>query len=211
MDRTLQKSPLRFAVLISGGGTTLKSFIDQISAGQLDARIELVVSSSPKAGGLKFAEAAGIPRLVVDPRDCATPAEFGEAVFGPCRAAGVDLVAMAGYLKLVPIPPDFANRVMNIHPGLIPNYCGPGMYGLKVHRAVLQAGEKTSGCTVHFVDNQYDHGPIILQRTVPVEPGDTPESLAARVFAAECEAYPAALRLFAAGRLSVVGEHVHIS
>ena len=108
---------------------------------------------------------------------------------------------MGGFLKHVLIPPDFENRVINIHPALIPAFCGQGMYGLRVHEAVLDYGAKVTGCTVHFVDNQYDHGPIILQRTVEVLPDDTPESLQARVFAAECEAYPEALRLLASGRV----------
>lgn len=191
-----RESPLRLAVLISGGGTTLKNFIDQIATGKLDARIELVVSSNPAAGGLKFAAEAGIPFVVVERKDYASTAAFSQAIFAPCRAAGVDLVTLGGFLKLLAIPSDFEGRVMNIHPALIPNFCGQGFYGLKVHAAVLAAGAKESGCTVHFVDNQYDHGPIILQRKVPVEPGDTPETLAHRVFDAECEAYPEALRRF---------------
>ncbi|MCE9555852.1 MAG: phosphoribosylglycinamide formyltransferase [Planctomycetes bacterium] len=193
---TGRASRLRLAVLISGGGTTLKNFIDQIAAGKLEARIELVVSSNPAAGGLEFAAEAGIPFVVVERKDYASTAAFSQAIFAPCRAAGVDLVTLAGYLKLLAIPPDFEGRVMNIHPALIPNFCGQGYYGLKVHAAVLAAGAKESGCTVHFVDNQYDHGPIILQRTVPVKPDDTPETLAHRVFEAECEAYPEAVRRF---------------
>jgi phosphoribosylglycinamide formyltransferase-1 len=204
-------SPLRMAVLISGGGTTLKNFLDKIAAGQLDARVELVISSSPTAGGLKFAEAAGVPTLVVDPRKYSTPDQLSEAIFTSSRRASVEVVAMAGFLKLVPIPDDFQNRVMNIHPALIPAFCGRGFYGLKVHQSVLDYGAKLSGCTVHFVDSQYDHGPIILQRSVSVEDDDTPESLARRVFTAECEAYPEALRLFAAGRLKVLGRRVILS
>ena len=118
---------------------------------------------------------------------------------------------MGGWLKLVVIPDDFQNRVMNIHPALIPAFCGKGFYGHRVHEAVLEYGAKISGCTVHFVDNQYDHGPIILQRTVDVLTDDTPDTLAARVFAAECEAYPEALRLFAAGRLRVEDRRVRVS
>ena len=117
---------------------------------------------------------------------------------------------MAGFLKFAPVPADFANRVVNIHPALIPAFCGLGYYGLRVHQAVLDYGAKISGCTVHFVDNQYDHGPIILQRVVPVEEEDTPETLAARVFAAECEALPEAIRLFAAGRVAVDGRRVRV-
>jgi phosphoribosylglycinamide formyltransferase 1 len=197
-------SPLRLAVLISGGGTTLRNLIQKIAAGKLDAKIVLVISSTAKAGGLQIAEGAGIPTLVVDPKNSPTPAEFSEATFGPCRQADSHVVVMAGYLKHVLIPSDFENRVTNIHPALIPACCGPGMYGRRVHEAVLESAAKLSGCTVHFVDNQYDHGPIILQRTVPVLDDDTPDALAARVFAAECEAYPEALRMIGTGRVLVV-------
>ena len=118
---------------------------------------------------------------------------------------------MGGFLKRVEIPDDFTLRVVNIHPSLIPAFCGRGFFGLRVHRAALDYGVKVSGCTVHFVDQQYDHGPIILQRVVPVLDDDTPQQLAARVFEAECQAYPEALRLFAAGRLHVEGRRVTIS
>ncbi|HEY2827263.1 MAG TPA: phosphoribosylglycinamide formyltransferase, partial [Pirellulales bacterium] len=188
---------------ISGGGTTLRNLLKKIAAGKLDAKIELVISSSSKAGGLEFARAAAIPTLVVPQSNFPTPQEFSEAVFGPCRQAGVHLVVMAGFLKHVLIPADFKHRVTNIHPALIPNFCGAGMYGQRVHEAVLQSGARMTGCTVHFVDDEYDHGPIILQRSVPVLEDDTPDKLAARVFAAECEAYPEALRMIAKGRVRV--------
>jgi len=122
-----------------------------------------------------------------------------------------DLVAMAGFLKRITIPEDFINRVTNIHPALIPAFCGEGMYGHHVHEAVVEYGAKLSGCTVHFADNQYDHGPVILQQAVPVLDGDTPDDLAGRVFEAECEAYPEALRLLAAGRVKVEGRRVRIA
>jgi phosphoribosylglycinamide formyltransferase-1 len=194
-------SPLRLGVLISGGGTTLKNLIDKIAARKLDARIEVVVSSGAKAAGLQFARDAKIPTLVVSPSEFPSKEAFSDATFRPLREADVHVVVMAGYLKLVPIPADFINRVTNIHPALIPACCGPGMYGLRVHEAVLESGARLSGCTVHLVDNQYDHGPIILQRQVPVLDDDTPGRLAARVFAAECEAYPEALRLIGQGRV----------
>ena len=136
--------------------------------------------------------------------------EFSAALFDRCRAVQPHLAVMGGYLTRVQIPSDFVNRVTNIHPALIPAFCGRGYYGHRVHEAVLEYGAKISGCTVHFVDDQYDHGPIILQRAVPVCDGDTPESLAARVFAAECEVYPDALRLFASGRIIVEGRRVRV-
>jgi phosphoribosylglycinamide formyltransferase-1 len=203
-------SPLPIAVLISGGGTTLRNLIEQVASGTLPVEIRLVISSSPHAGGLALAQAAGIPTRVVEKKRSTRAEEFSQAVFGPCRQAGVAYVVMGGFLKHVLIPPDFENRVLNIHPSLIPAYCGKGMYGIKVHEAVLAAGEAVTGCTVHFVDNEYDHGPIILQRQVPVQPGDTPQSLQARVFQAECQAYPEVLRLLAAGRVRVRAGKVEI-
>jgi phosphoribosylglycinamide formyltransferase 1 len=188
---------LPIAVLISGGGTTLRNLIEKIAAGTLPVDIRLVISSKPNAPGLQFAAQAAIPSLIVEKKKSITPAEFSQAIFGPCRAAQVRYVVMGGFLQHVPIPPDFENRVLNIHPALLPAFGGKGMYGLRVHQAVLAAGEKVSGCTVHFVDDVYDHGPVILQRKVQVRPDDTPETLQARVFQAECEAYPDALWLLA--------------
>ena len=124
--------------------------------------------------------------------------------------AGADLVCLAGFLQLVLIPDDFAGRVLNIHPSLIPAFCGKGYHGRAVHEAVLAAGVKITGCTVHFADNEYDRGPIVLQRTVPVLDDDTADTLAARVFAAECEAYPEAIGLFADRRLHIEGRHVRV-
>jgi phosphoribosylglycinamide formyltransferase-1 len=204
------RPPIRLAVLISGGGTTLRNLIEKIAAGALEAKIVLVVSSNPTAGGLEFARAANIPTLTAERKSFPSTEAFSDAIFNPCRDSGADLIVMAGFLKHVLVPADFENRVVNIHPALIPSFCGKGFFGLRVHRAVLEAGANSTGCTVHFVDNQYDHGPIILQRTVPVEPGDTPESLAKRVFAAECEAYPEAIGLIAAGRVRVEGQSVRV-
>lgn len=205
-----QTSPLPIAVLISGGGTTLLNLLQKISAGAVKAEVRRVISSNPSAGGLRHADAASIPSQVVRPRDWPTPEAYSEAVFGPCRAAGVRLVVMAGFLRHVLIPSDFQLRVLNIHPGLIPAFCGQGFYGQRVHQAVLDYGAKISGCTVHFADNQYDHGPIVLQRSVPVLDDDTPETLAARVFEQECDAYPEAIRLFAENRLRLDGRRVRI-
>lgn len=202
--------PLRLAVLISGTGTTLRNLLERIAAGRLPARIVLVISSNARAGGLNFALQAGVPSEVIEHDSAGTPEEFSRAIFDRCRAERVEYVAMAGFLKYVPIPPDFENRVVNIHPALIPAFCGEGFYGLRVHQAALEYGVKFSGCTVHFVDNRYDHGPIILQKIVPVEAGDTAETLAARVFEAECDAYPEALTLLAERRVTVSGREVRI-
>jgi phosphoribosylglycinamide formyltransferase-1 len=202
--------PIRLAVLLSGGGTTLQNLLDRSGDGRLDAQVVVVVSSSAAAFGLKRAEQAGVPTAVVQRKSCATPAEFGQRIFDACRRAGADLVCLAGFLHLLPIAPDFRNRVLNIHPALIPAFCGKGFHGLHAHRAALEAGVKVSGCTVHFADDEYDHGPIVLQRVVPVLDDDTPEALAARVFEQECEAYPEAIRLFAEGRLRVEGRRVRV-
>jgi phosphoribosylglycinamide formyltransferase-1 len=201
-------SPMPIAVLISGGGTTLRNLIEKVGEGSLPVDIRLVISSSADARGLAIAAEAGIPSLVVRKDKLTTADSYSEAIFGPCRDAGVKYVAMGGFLKHVAIPADFENRVVNIHPSLIPAFCGHGMYGLRVHQAVLEYGTKITGCTVHFVDNDFDRGPIILQRAVEVRDDDTAESLQARVFAEECQAFPAALALLAAGRIQVSGRRV---
>src|SRR4029077_8889984 len=136
---------------------------------------------------------------VVVRKECVSREEFGQRIFEQCRKAEADLVCMAGFLQLLHIPVDYEGRVLNIHPALIPAFCGKGFYGHRVHEAALEYGVKVSGCTVHFADNQYDHGPIILQRSVPVLDDDTPETLAARIFEQECDGYPEAIRLFAEG------------
>jgi phosphoribosylglycinamide formyltransferase-1 len=170
-----------------------------------------VIASRSDCRGIERAREAGLRCEVVERRPFASVAEFSNAVFALCREARVDLVALAGFLSLIEIPPDFEYRVMNVHPALIPAFCGAGFYGHKVHEAVLARGAKVSGCTVHFADNHYDHGPIIAQTAVDVLDDDTPDSLAARVFAAECQTYPAAINLFAQGRLEIVGNRVRIN
>lgn len=190
---------LDIAVLISGGGTTLKNLIDRSIAGLVPIRIKLVISSSASAGGLRYAAEAQIPSVVIRKSDFPDPHDYREAMFGPIRDSQVDWVVMGGFLKHLLIPDDFRHRVINIHPSLIPAFCGHGMYGLKVHQAAVDFGVRVSGCTVHFVDDQFDHGPILLQRSCPVYPDDTAESLQKRVFQLECEALPDALKIIHAG------------
>ncbi len=180
----------RIAVLISGGGTTLKNLIHCNNEGTLKAEIAGVISSNPDARGLEFAIAAGIPSHVVNWKDVKIGREANRKVFEIIDSIGVDLVVAGGFLKRLTIPAGYENRVINIHPSLIPAFCGRGFYGLHVHRAVLDFGCKISGCTVHLVDNEFDHGPIISQESVPVFGSDTPEQLAARVFNLECKLYP---------------------
>jgi formyltetrahydrofolate-dependent phosphoribosylglycinamide formyltransferase len=202
--------PIRLAVLISGGGTTLQNLHDLAQAGQLPARVVLVIASKSDAFGLERARKMNVPSLAITKKEAGSVEEFSRRIFEECRKAKADLVVLGGFLQLIQVPDDFLGRVMNIHPALIPAFCGKGFYGHRVHEAVLEMGVKVTGCTVHFADNQYDHGPIILQRPVAVLEGDTPETLAARVFAEECKAYPEAIRLFAEKRLQIEGRRVRI-
>jgi len=200
--------PIRLAVLLSGGGTTLQNLLDRIADGRLRAHVVLVVSNRSDALGLTRAERAGIRMAVVPRKEHDSSESFSRQIFDLCRQARAELVCLSGFLQLLQVPEDFLGRVMNIHPALIPAFCGKGYYGHHVHEAVLASGVRVSGCTVHFADNEYDHGPIILQRTVPVLDHDTAETLAARVFEQECEAYPEAIRLFAEGKLRIEGRKV---
>jgi formyltetrahydrofolate-dependent phosphoribosylglycinamide formyltransferase len=202
--------PIRLAVLLSGAGTSLQNILDRIADGRLNAEVVAVISNNANAFGLERARRAKIPAYVVHRKETSSLPEFSERLFTHCRQAHADLVCLAGFLQLIEVPDDFLPRVMNIHPALIPAFCGKGFYGHHVHEAVLAYGAKLSGCTVHFADNQYDHGPIILQHSVSVLDDDTPDSLSARVFAIECEAYPEAIQLFAQKRLKIEGRRVRI-
>src|SRR4051794_40638411 len=202
--------PIRLAVCVSGGGTTLQNLIDRIRGGQLRAEIVRVVASRPEIGAIARAEGAGIPVAQVVRGNYRSLADFSAAVFDPILQSGADLVILGGFLSLIEIPPEYEGRVINIHPALIPAFCGKGYHGLVVHQDAIATGVKVSGCTVHFADATYDTGPIILQRTVPVQDDDTPETLAARVFEAECQALPEAITLYADGRLQVEGRRVRI-
>lgn len=182
---------MRIVALISGSGTTLQNLIDR-RIGEIAG----VIASKPGIAGIARAEQAGLPVAVIPFQGKDT---FSERVFAQIREWNPDLVCLCGWLKLLTIPGDYQFRVLNIHPSLLPSFGGPGMYGRHVHEAVLSSGVKVSGCTVHYADNSYDTGPIIVQKRVPVLDGDTPATLAARVFEAECEAYPEAIRKVAAG------------
>ncbi len=188
-------SRLAIGVFISGGGRSLANLIEHRDQHDLPIDIRIVISSSATVRGVEIARGAGIETRVVRKKDFPKADLYTEAMFGPCREAGVELVVMAGFLKHVLIPPDFEGRVINIHPSLLPSFGGPGMYGHHVHQAVLDRGVKISGCTVHYVDNHYDNGPIILQRSCEVRDDDNADTLAARVFEQECEALPEAIRI----------------
>jgi phosphoribosylglycinamide formyltransferase-1 len=202
--------PVRLAVLLSGSGTTLQNFIDRIADGRLAAEIVLVLASRADAAGLQRARAAGIPAIAVPRKDFPDVDAFNDALHAELARCQCDLIVLAGFLSPFQLRERYRARVLNIHPALIPAFCGKGFYGERVHRAVLEAGVKVSGCTVHFADDQYDHGPIILQGVVPVLDDDTVEALAARVHTLELELYPEAVRLWAAGRLEITGRRVRI-
>ena len=201
--------PIRLAVCASGGGSTLQNLIDRIESGSLRASIVQVIASKPGIGAIEKAVSTGIPVEVVTRkgRDLDT---FGRDVFRPIRERAADLVVLGGFLALLPIPGDYAGRVINIHPSLIPAFCGRGFHGEAVHQAAIEAGVKVSGCTVHFADNEYDTGPIILQRTLSVLDDDTPDTLAARIGLAERSALPESIALYMAGRLRINGRRVRI-
>jgi len=201
---------VRLGVLISGGGRTLQNFIEQIDRGELPARIAVVISSLSKVKGVERARAAGLPVEIIRVKDHPDVDEFSRRIVETLERYGVELACLAGWTCYWRIPPHWLGRVMNIHPALLPKFGGKGFYGHHVHEAVLAAGETESGCTVHFANNEYDAGPIILQRKVPVLPGDTPETLADRVFEQERIAYPDAIRLYAAGRLRFEGGTVRV-
>jgi phosphoribosylglycinamide formyltransferase 1 len=203
--------PIRLGVLISGGGTTLQNFVDRIAAGTLTAEIPLVIASQSECRGIERARNAGLRCEVITRKSYDSTEAFSNVIFDLCREAKVELVTLAGYLSLIRIPDDFTHRVMNIHPALIPSFCGKGYFGHHVHEAVLDRGARVSGCTVHFADNEYDHGPIIIQKCVPVLDDDTPDSLAARVFEQERDAYSEAIELFAQKRLTIAGRRVQIA
>jgi phosphoribosylglycinamide formyltransferase-1 len=191
---------LRLAVLLSGSGRTLENLLVRIDAGSLPASVAVVVSSRPDVRGVKIAQRAGVPVRVLPPGGQGVEA-WSDVIFSACRQVRADLVVMAGFMHLVKIPSDFTGRVINIHPSLLPAFGGRGYHGMNVHRAVLERGCTVSGCTVHLVDDEYDHGRVLLQEAVPVLPDDSPASLAARVFAAECQTLPEAIRRVAAGLL----------
>lgn len=197
--------------MISGSGTTMTNFLKQKEEGRLDVEIALVIASRADCSGIERAKAAGLPVDVIRRGDFASVEEFSQANFDRLAEANVDLVTLAGYLSLLHVPERFLYRVMNIHPSLIPAFCGHGFYGHYVHEAAIERGVRVSGCTVHFADNEYDHGPIIDQRSVAVPDGCTPDDLASLVFEQECEAYPEAIRAYAEGRISVRNRHVHVA
>ena len=206
---------LKLAVLVSGGGTNLQAIIDAISAGKItNACISVVISNNANAYALERARAHGIEALCISPKDFESREAFNQAFLDKLNSYNVDLVVLAGFLVVLPemMIKEYTNRIVNIHPSLIPSFCGKGFYGLKVHEGVLARGVKVTGATVHFVDEGTDTGPIILQKAVEVEQGDTPEVLQRRVMdQAEWVILPKAIDLIANGKVSVEDGHVIIA
>ena len=206
---------LKLAVLVSGGGTNLQAIIDAISAGKItNACISVVISNNANAYALERARAHGIEALCISPKDFESREAFNQAFLDKLNSYNVDLVVLAGFLVVLPemMIKEYTNRIVNIHPSLIPSFCGKGFYGLRVHEGVLARGVKVTGATVHFVDEGTDTGPIILQKAVEVEQGDTPEVLQRRVMEqAEWVILPKAIDLIANGKVSVEDGHVIIA
>ncbi len=203
---------LRLGVLVSGTGTNLQALLDACDSGEIPAEVAVVISNVPDALALERARRAGVPAIVIGRRAVSGAPAFEAAIRRALEAHRVGLVCLAGFLKILSpaFVAAFAGRVMNIHPALLPAFGGRGMYGDRVHEAVLASGARVSGCTVHFVTEEPDAGPIIAQAAVPVHDDDTPRTLAARVRTEELRLYPRAVRLFAEGRLRIEGRRVRI-
>lgn len=205
---------LNIAVFASGKGSNFQAILDAIKAGKIpNARIALVISNNSTAGALEIARNNRIPALHVSRQQFGSDETFNKALLKKLTDAKVNFVVLAGYMKMLDssIIGHFKNRIVNIHPALLPKFGGKGMYGIHVHEAVIANKERMSGATVHLVDEEYDCGPIVLQRTVEVAPNDTPESLAAKVLEIEHQLYPEAVRLFAEGQVKVNGQNVMIA
>ena len=204
--------PLRLAVFASGGGTNFQAILDAVERGTLPLTVALCLSNTPKAGALMRARRHDVPTATLNPRDFETEAAYVAALMAVLGEHGVNFIALAGYMRKIPVAvvEAFRGRMLNIHPAFLPSFGGKGLYGRRVHEAVLAYGARWSGATVHLVDEEYDTGPIVLQEPVPVLPGDTPETLAERVLRVEHWLYPQALRLFAEDRVTVDGRIVRI-
>ncbi len=201
---------MRCAVLLSGGGRTLDNFMERKKAGALSIEIPLVIASRV-CGGIEKARGYGVEDVrLLRAREAGSVGAYSEQIFAACREQKIELVLLAGFLSLLEIPDDYLGRVMNIHPSLIPAFCGHGFYGHHVHEAVVARGCRVTGCTVHFCDNRYDEGPIVLQRTVEVSSGDTADDVAGKVFELECRAYPEAIELFVRGKIRLVNDRVWV-
>lgn len=207
-------NPLRIAVLVSGQGrgSNMQAIIDGCRSGKINGEVALVVGVKDDAPAMERARDQGVPTLAISPKAFDTTDAYDDAVFSALQASSIDLICLAGYMRVLgqKIIDAWRDRIMNVHPALIPSFCGKGMYGHHVHEAVIARGVKFTGVTVHLVDEEYDTGPIILQTIVPVEPDDTPDSIAAKVLVQEHKTYAEAISLFAQGRLRVLDRKVTI-
>ena len=203
---------LNLVVLASGGGTNLQSIIDNIEAGKLNAQIKAVISNNSKAFCLERARKHNIPAIHLSHKMFGTKEQFDQKLIYTLKENEADLVILAGYMKILSptVVRAYRNKILNIHPGLLPHFGGKGMYGIHVHEAVLKSGMKISGVTVHLVDEIYDHGPIVMQRCVPVEDNDTPESLAERVLKIEHQLYSEAIQLFSEDKIEIKENKAYI-
>lgn len=204
---------MKIAVLVSGGGTNLQAILDRVADGTIrNVTLELVVSNKPGVYALERAKKAGIPSKVLSPKDFRERSEFNDALLALMKEYAIELIVLAGYLVIIPgnLVAAYKNRIVNIHPSLIPSHCGPGYYGLKVHESVLKRGNKVTGATVHFVDEGTDTGPIIIQKAVEVMEDDTPETLQQRVMEeAEWQIFPEAIDWIANGKIEIKGDVVY--
>lgn len=205
----------RIVILVSGKarGTNMEAIVRACCQGEIPhSEVVLVVATREDAPALQRAQALGVPTAIVNPKEFEDDEAYGDALLWVLQRVQPDLICLAGYMRLLPpqVVRAYPNRILNIHPALLPLFGGKGMYGLRVHQAVLESGMKVTGCTVHFVDEQYDTGPIVLQRTIPVLDNDTPETLAQRLLPVEHATYIEAIRLFVEGRLRVEGRKVRL-
>lgn len=202
---------MRLAVFASGGGTNFQAILDAVDRGSLPAEPVCCLSNTPEAGALERADRANVASVVVNPKDYTSPSAFGRALLDVLEEHEATFVALAGYM--IKVPPNvvaaYRGRMTNVHPALLPAFGGQGMYGMNVHQAVIEYGVHWSGATVHLVDEEYDHGPVVLQEPVPVYAEDTPQTLADRIKEVEHRIYPEALRLFAEDRVHLDGRSVH--
>ncbi len=203
---------MNIAVFASGRGSNLMAILNAIKEGFLKARVSVVISNNSNAGALEIARANGIDALHISRKQFSSDEEYVKKILQELKSRNVELIVLAGYMKKIPseIVKEYRNRILNIHPALLPSFGGQGMYGLNVHKAVIESGVKITGVTVHIVDEEYDHGPIVMQKAVEVKDDDTPETLAERVLKVEHEVYPQAIKLFVEGKVKVLGRKVLI-
>ncbi len=210
----MSREPIRIAVLVSGQGrgSNMQAIIDACASGKINGKVALVLGVRDDAPAMERARAAGVEAVSISPKAAGTTQAYDEAVYEALAQRDIDLICLAGYMRILgsKVVDRWRNRILNVHPALIPSFCGKGMYGHHVHEAVLARGVKFTGVTVHLVDEEYDTGPIVLQSVVPVEEDDTPDTLAARVLVQEHRTYTDAIALFAEGRIKVEGRKVRV-